>query len=58
MHELLYCRAAARLHIFETDALFQVKYHSLGDGLGWKHFRGAAAYPYQRTHSRPDLLPK
>ena len=58
MHELLYCRAAAGIHILEANAFFQVKYHSLGDGLGWGHFCDASAYLYQVTHSRPDLLPK
>lgn len=58
MHELLYCRAAAGTHILEADSFFQVKYRSLGDGLGWGHFCAAAAYLYQVTHSRPDLLPK
>lgn len=58
MHELCYCRAAAGIRILEADAFFQAKYRSLGDGLGWVHFCAAAAYLYQVTHPRPDLLSK
>jgi hypothetical protein len=45
LDECLYCwagiGASAGCHTFEVDALFQVKYDSLGDGLRCGHFRGA-----------------